>query len=148
MTESQFDRDNNATERARENGCSSTTTLLLSTMSHGTGRVLDPQDMEAIRTGYIDIFGVLNGYRARDIEWAIEHGVTASGIIDAMEQTAFARRPTHQYFKAILRRYVTQGIYTAEDAERDRERWRLQREAANRETWGSWYKDPADDFPF
>lgn len=133
-------------QRADSSSSSSTTTT--TTMNNGAGRVLFPQDYEAIRTGYVDVLGQLNGFKARDIEWAINNGLEASAILDALEVTAMAKRPTHYYFRAILHRYATFGIHTAEDAERDREAWAARREAANRESWGAWYKDPAEDMPW
>lgn len=97
---------------------------------------------------YVDVLGPLNRIKARDIEAAIANGVQTSAIIDALDETALAARPSHQYLRAILRRYVSFGIYTAEDAEKDREQFRAQREASNREKWGAWYKNPEDEFPF
>ena len=134
-------------EGARESRSSSSSTTT-TTMAHGAGRVLiDPQDLEAIRTGYYEILGPLNSVKARIIEAAFMNGVEASAILDALEQTALARRPSHAYLCAILRRYMTFGIRTAEAAQQDRDEYAARREAANRER-AAWYADPADNMPF
>lgn len=108
---------------------------------------MNPIDLEAIRTGYVDVLGQLNAYKAQDIERAIAFGLDASAILDALEQTALAPRPSHAYFRAILGRYISQDIKTAQDAERDRDKFRARREAANRER-AAWYADPADNMPW
>ena len=147
MTQSRTDTNFTETDREREAG-SRTRSSSTTTTAHATGHILSPLDYEAIRTMYVDVLGPLNRIKARDIEVAIANGLQASAILDALYETALAARPSHQYMRAILRRYVSFGIYTAEDAEKDREQFRAQREASNREKWGAWYKDPTDDMPF
>ena len=112
------------------------------------GVFLSPMDMEAIRQTYNDILGTLNFIKARDIEWAIRSGLKAGAILDAIEQTAMAHRPSHPYLVAILERYISYGIHTREDAERDRIAHKARRDAANRERWNAWYKNPEDDMPW
>ena len=152
MTEQQIHSDNRVTERERAAGSSSstTTTTTSTTTTYNTEpgvfRV-NPIDLEAIRSGYVDILGPINSIKARAIEAAIAHGLDASAILDALEQTALAARPSHAYLCAILRRYITQGIRTAADAEADRAEYAARREAANRER-AAWYADPADAMPW
>lgn len=150
MTQRQTQYDQKETEREERRRSIDTTSsaILVSSLPHGAGRVLNPIDMEAIRTGYVDALGPINAYKARDVEWAIENGLEASAILDALEQTSMAARPTHYYFRAILRRYVTEGIHDARAAEAAREEFRAQREAARRETWGAWYHDPDHNMPW
>lgn len=147
MTEYRQHRDNTETDK-REEVISGTGSSSTTTKPHGAGRVLHPIDLEAIRTGYVDVLGPLNAYKARDIEVAINCGLEASAILDAIEQTARAARPSHAYLVAILRRYATYGITTRQEAEEDREAFRAKQEAARRETWGAWYHDPQDDQPW
>ena len=114
-----------------------------SSISHGAGRVQpSPMDLEQIRQMYVDVLGPLNAIKARDIEQAMNGGLTASAILDAIEQTALAPRPAHAYLRAVLRRYVAEHVTTAEDAERTREAYRAQRAAAGRER-SAWYDAPA-----
>ena len=150
MTQRQTHYDQKETEREERRTSIDTTSsgILVSSIPHGPRRVLPPIDLEAIRTGYLDVLGSLNAIKARDIEWAIDNGLEASAILDALEQTSMAARPTHYYFRAILRRYVTEGIHDAMAAEAAREEFRAQREAARRETWGAWYQDPDHNMPW
>lgn len=118
-----------------------------SSIAHGARRVQpSPMDLEQIRTMYVDVLGALNAIKARDIEQAMNGGVTTSAILDALEQTALAPRPTHAYLRAVLRRYVAEGVTTAEEAERSREAYRAQRAAAGRER-SAWYDAPAPARP-
>ena len=141
MTEFGTEIEKRVTSKQQEGRSSSTTT----TVAHGARRVLDPQDYEAIRTGYLEVLGPLNSIKAHDIERAIAFGLDASAILDAIYQTAMANRPTHAYLRAILNRYITEGIYTEADAERDRRDYAARREAANRER-ASWYSDPVEEY--
>lgn len=143
MTQRDQEKDFNKTVSSKVTSSSSTTT-----MAHEARRSIDPQDLEAIRTGYVDVLGPLNIYKARDIETAFECGLQASAILDAIYQTALAARPTHAYLRAVLRRYASHGIYTEADAEADREEYRIKREAAYRDQRATWYRDPENDFPF
>lgn len=117
-----------------------------SSVSHGAGRVqLTAVELEMIRQGYVDAIGPLNAIKARDIETAIGAGVQASAILDAIEQTGLAPRPSHYYLRAILRRYASEGITTADEAERSRGDYRTRRAAAGREQT-SWWHNPALDY--
>lgn len=138
MTEARLHRDFRETESSSRS--SSTTT----TVAHGARRVeITPMDYEAIRTCYVDVLGAMNGVKARDIEAAIDGGLDASAILDALEETALAPRPSHYYLRAILRRYMAQGICTRAQAEQERQAFRARREAADQEAGGAWYKNPA-----
>ena len=110
--------------------------------------MLDAHDLELIRQYYVEILGPINAWKARDIELSIHAGMDASAILDAIEQTAMARRPSHYYLRAILRRYMSEGITTAEKAAQCREERRKERECANREKWSSWYASPEDQMPW
>ena len=151
MTEQRTQRDFSETEqqKARSSRSSSTTTTGTTTTYHtepGVSRI-DPWDLEAIREAYTDLLGPLNSFKAQIIEAAMQNGMTAGAILDAIRQTAFAPRPSHAYLTAIIRRYITYGIHTAEEAEADRQEYAMRREAANRER-AAWYKDPRDNMPW
>lgn len=148
MTASVYTADKTVTRDRQLGGQQNATrSSSTTTTAHGAGRTLNPVDLEAIRSGYVDILGQLNAIKARDIERAITCGLEASAILDALEQVALAPRPSHAYFRAVLGRYISQGIFTGQDAERDREEFRARREAANRER-AAWYADPADSMPW
>ena len=148
MTAQRRERDFTETassERASSSPSSTPSTSTTSTtMAHGAGRILDPQDLEAIRTGYADVLGALNAVKARDIERAISCGLDASAILDAIEQTALAPRPSHAYLRAILERYAREEITSAERAERDREVHRLRQQSWRDEQTVAWYNPPMD----
>ena len=116
-----------------------TTSSSTTTRAHTAGRVPPtPFEWEQIRQTYVDVLGALNCVKAHDIEEAVNQGVQPSAILDAIEQTALAPRPTHYYLRAVLRRYANWGIFTREAAEKDRnERKREQRLAQYRNecTW-------------
>lgn len=114
-----------------------------SSIAHAAGRVQPtPMELEQIRQMYVDAIGPLNAIKARDIERAMTDGLTVTAILDAIEQTAYAPRPSHAYLRAVLRRYIAEGVHTAEDAERTREAYRAQRAATGRER-STWYDAPA-----
>ena len=124
-----------------------TTSTTSTTTAHAAGRVPPtPFEWEQIRQTYVDVLGALNCVKAHDIEEAVNLGLSASAVLDAIEQTALAPRPTHYYLRAVLRRYANWGIFTREAAEKDRnERRREQRLAQyrNESTWygGALYED-------
>ena len=149
MTSQRTHNDNTVTEpdqtlREKEHNTTSSTTTTYHTEP---GVLCTPVELEQIRTVYEDVIGRLNMVKARDIEEALRAGVTAEGIVDALEQTAMAPRPSHYYLRAILRRYAERGIYTIKDAERDRYIRRAQQRYA-REEREAWYKPVVDDDPW
>ena len=111
---------------------------------------LAPHELEQIRQAYAGLLGDLNLYKAQVIEEAVKNGVEASAILDAIEQTAYAPRPSHAYFSAILRRYIASQITTAKKAEDERQERLRRRWKANRGDWSAWYDRPEDldELPF
>lgn len=151
MTYNGRTRDNNTTNQAITDLMSSTTTSTTTSSSiHTEPGVHMPsaQDLEVIREYYTDLLGPLNMFKARDIERAFECGLQVSAILDAIEQTALARRPSHPYLCAILRRYAADHITTVDEATACRERRRYDREMAIRERWSTWYASPEDQMPW
>ena len=72
-------------------------------IAHGAGRVpLSPDQTERIRDAYTDNIGPMTGAVARMIETAIDHGLTVKEVIEAIEETGFAPRPSPWYLKKIL----------------------------------------------
>lgn len=98
-------------------------------------------DLERVASAYVEILGPLNAVKAKILEQAMSKGMDAGAIIDAIEQTALAPRPSHNYLSAVLRRYMAQGITSAEAAAADRQRFAARRAAAS--DVGAWYSRPA-----
>lgn len=126
---------------------SSATSSTTTTRAHGPRRVLEPLELEKIRKCYIDVLGPLNYFKAKVLEEAIQYGLQTSAILDALEQTAIAPRPSHAYLSAILHRYICQDIHTVEDAERDRLRRRYEREDGLKQAL-NWWERSSDELPF
>ena len=126
----------------------STTTTSSSVNTQPGVHTLDAHEWEMIRQEYVNILGPLNIYKAQDIEMAVDHGLEASAILEAIEQTAMARRPSHYYLRAILKRYLVNNLRTAADVQRDREERARERNLANRQQWSAWYSSPDDYSPW
>ena len=111
---------------------------------------LSAHELEQIRLAYSGLLGDLNVYKAQIIDQAIKNGVQASAILDAIEQTGYAPRPSHAYFSAILRRYIVMQISTAKEAEADRQVRMRRRWKATHDDWAAWYDRPEDldELPF
>lgn len=150
MTDYRKSTDNNSTNQATTAFMRTTTGTTTSSSIHTEPGVHMPsaQDLEVIREYYTDLLGPLNMFKARDIERAFECGLQVSAILDAIEQTALARRPSHPYLCAILRRYAADHITTVDEAIACRERRRYDREMAMRERWSTWYASPEDQMPW
>lgn len=144
MTEQRQQEDKSKTIREKQQQTTTTTKYYL---PHGAGRVLNPSDLEQVRMAYNSILGDLNAVKARAIEEAMCYGVEASAVIDAIEQTALAPRPSFYYFRAILRRYTNDGITTAEMAKNDR--WE-RRKKQQQEKWRSeeWFEHRNEELPW
>ena len=148
MTADRTVRDNTKTAERQGSSISNSGSSSTTTMHTDPGvSWLSPYEMETIREVYEDVLGPINTYKAQAIGKAIACGLTLDAIIDAIEQTAMAARPTHAYLAAILRRYATYGLTTRAAAERDREDFAARREAANRER-ATWYRSTDDDMPW
>lgn len=149
MTYSEQHSNNKATETAtKREGPSKKNTSSTSTIANThPGVFLEPFEWEQIRQGYEMLLGALNAYRARDIEIAVENHLEVSAILDALEQTALAPRPSHSYLRAILMRYTREGIYTADRAEAQREERRLERYNAKKLQYNTWYGQSVFDPP-
>lgn len=48
-------------------------------------------------------------------------GMTFETVMNAIDETAFAKYPTPRYLMAILNRYADSGIFTGADVQRDKE---------------------------
>ena len=80
------------------------------------------------------------------IERAINNGLQTSAILDAIEETAMAPRPSHYYFRAIVVRYMQEGILTQEQAEAQRYKRRHERQMARMRQEAAWYNNPDEAY--
>ena len=70
------------------------------------GVSISPEDGERIVRAYMDNIGYgINPPVARMIEEFISNGHTVNDVIDAIERTGFAPRPSPAYLRAVLRNY-------------------------------------------
>lgn len=108
-----FDRQNYET-RTRRTTTSSTASS--STSSSSTSSVYtDPgvsQDYQAIKEGYCSAIGPLTAPVAWYLEGLMNDGMAPEVILNAIQETGWARRPSPQYLRAILERYRLHGIKT------------------------------------
>lgn len=145
MTELRRDRGFSETAEAAPTSTTYSTTTSTTTRDTEPGVFCGPDDLETIRETYAGVLGGLNLVKARDIEQALTKGVQPSAILDAIEQTALAPRPSHAYLRAILRRYAAEGITTQAAAAADRERRRWKIETYKEQQRIAWYNPPAED---
>ena len=71
--------------------------------------ILSPEDGARICKAYTDSIGPLNGTIANMITSFMKQGLTLDDIILAIEETAFAPRPSAAYLRAILRNWLRDG---------------------------------------
>lgn len=72
--------------------------------------MITADDAERICKAYNSAIGVLNGTVAAMIESAVKGGLTVDNIIQAINETAFAPRPSAAYLRAILRNWLKNGV--------------------------------------
>jgi len=144
MTYKAQSTEDKVTESVRRTSGTTCRSTSSSTIDTEPGVFTSPMDLEKIRQAYKEILGDLNVFKAHDIEIALSKHLQVSAILDAIEQTALAPRPSHVYFRAILERYVRHAIYTADDAQKERQERRRLRMRAKSRQWSEWYADPDD----
>lgn len=134
--------DNKETISEAEQLTTESSSTTSSSLHTNPGVLLAPADMETIRIAYESVLGLLNSVRAHDIEWALGCGLKLSAILDAIDQTAMARNPSHFYLRAILQRYVKDEIFTREIAAKRRRYRSDMRKLHSEDRWSSWYGSP------
>lgn len=139
MTTQRQQVDIQKTERRKETATGTGTTT-----TYHTEPGVSAQDLEEIRIHYEGVLRCyLNNVTAGDIEEAISAGLQASAILDALNQTAMAPRPSHYYFRAILKRYMREGITTREKAEEQRWKRKHDMEIRQDSQQRAWFTNPA-----
>lgn len=72
--------------------------------------IISAEDADRIVDAYAASIGVMNGTVAAMIESAVKHGLTVDNILAAINETAFAPRPSAAYLRAILRNWLKNGV--------------------------------------
>ena len=75
--------------------------------------IVSPEDSERIFKAYTENIGILNAAIIQMIAKAIADGLTVENILMAIEETAFAPRPSAAYLRAILRNWCQYGVSVA-----------------------------------
>ena len=75
--------------------------------------IITPDDLMAIRDAYVTYVGQpMTAMVAHEVEAALAEGMRPSVVIEASRVTGDAPRPTPYYMRAVLRRWLRDGILT------------------------------------
>lgn len=143
MTQYSRKIDNNTTKSSssKETAAGSSSSTITTIHTQPGVCLFNPQDLEAIRIAYKGCVGQeLTATVAGYIEKCMAAGMHADVVLDAIERTGWARRPSPFYLRAILRRYLEWSIFTMEDVREDD--WGLEesKKMHGDDAWKSWYK--------
>ena len=86
-------------------------------------------DLEALKEAYQKVLGSMTAPVAWMMEGLMKKGMQPDVIIEAIQETAWAPRPSPAYLRTILQRYMSRGILTMQAVLLDRQEW----DAAQRE---------------
>lgn len=65
---------------------------------------------ERIVQAFTQAVGPMNYYVAQEIESAIRQGLTVANVLEAIQITSFAPRPSAAYLRAVLRNWIRDGV--------------------------------------
>lgn len=65
---------------------------------------------ERIVQAFTQAVGPMNYYLAQEIESAIRQGLTVANVLEAIQITSFAPRPSAAYLRAVLRNWIRDGV--------------------------------------
>ena len=95
--------------------------------------------LEAIARKYEEIMGyAINGTIGHYLRRCMIAGMDAYVVLDAIERTGWARKPSPYYLRAILERYLRDDILTQDDVmadDRDRYVYRKQKKLEKETGW-------------
>lgn len=122
---------------------SSTSTTTTKTRSRAfPENALDQEhDLRVFAKAYNDILGPMNSQIAYFVTNLCQQGMELEVILDALQQTAWARRPSPQYFRAICARRQSQGILTMAALVAEQDAWE-----ARAKPW--WQPEERDELPW
>ena len=109
---------------------------------------ITPDDLIAIRDAYVTYVGQpMTAMVAREVEAALAEGMRPSVVIEAAKVTGDAPRPTPYYMRAVLRRWLRDGILTDDALAADRAAYEQQRAAKSSDDWWRNNPNPALRYP-
>ena len=98
--------------------------------------IITPDDLMAIRDAYVTYVGQpMTAMVAREVEAALAEGMRPSVVIEAARVTGDAPRPTPYYMRAVLRRWIRDGILTDDALAADKAAFEQQQAAAPNKAW-------------
>lgn len=109
---------------------------------NGQDGIITPDDLMAIRDAYVTYVGQpMTAMVAHEVEAALDEGMRPSVVIEAAKTTGDAPRPTPYYMRAVLRRWLRDGILTDDALAADRAAYEQQRASMPDIAW--WQSNPA-----
>ena len=114
----------------------------------GPEGIITPDDLMAIRDAYVAYVGQpMTAMVAREVEAALADGMHPSIVIEAAKVTGDAPRPTPYYMRAVLRRWLRDGVLTDDALAADRAAYEQQRAAKSSDDWWRNNPNPALRYP-
>ena len=114
----------------------------------GPEGIITPDDLMAIRDAYVTYVGQpMTAMVAHEVEAALADGMRPSVVIEAARVTGDAPRPTPYYMRAVLRRWLRDGILTDDALAADRAAYEQQRAAKSSDDWWRNNPNPALRYP-
>ena len=108
----------------------------------GQDGIITPDDLMAIRDAYVTYVGQpMTAMVAHEVEAALADGMRPSVVIEAAKTTGDAPRPTPYYMRAVLRRWLRDGILTDDALTADKAAYEQQRATMPDKAW--WQSNPA-----
>ena len=102
----------------------------------GPEGIITPDDLMAIRDAYVTYVGQpMTAMVAHEVEAALADGMRPSVVIEAAKVTGDAPRPTPYYMRAVLRRWIRDGILTDDALAADKAAFEQQQAAAPSKAW-------------
>ena len=102
----------------------------------GPEGIITPDDLMAIRDAYVAYVGQpMTAMVAHEVEAALADGMRPSVVIEAAKVTGDAPRPTPYYMRAVLRRWIRDGILTDDALAADKAAFEQQQAAAPSKAW-------------
>lgn len=114
----------------------------------GPEGIITPDDLMAIRDAYVTYVGQpMTAMVAHEVEAALADGMRPSVVIEAAKVTGDAPRPTPYYMRAVLRRWLRDGVLTDDALAADRAAYEQQRAAKSSDDWWRNNPNPALRYP-
>lgn len=114
----------------------------------GQDGIITPDDLMAIRDAYVTYVGQpMTAMVAHEVEAALADGMRPSVVIEAARVTGDAPRPTPYYMRAVLRRWLRDGVLTDDALAADKAAYEQQRAATSADDWWRNNPNPALRYP-